>query len=88
MSPKSISTAEFMRHFGRYHDEAQKEPITLTKHGRPSVVVIPIDLFEKLAGSQDLRKAYAANEMPEDLASIFQEQLESDSKEYQAARDE
>ncbi len=88
MSQKSITTAEFMRHFGRYHDQAQKEPITLTKHGRPSVVVLPVDLFEKLAGNQDVRQAYAAGEMPDDIASLFSEQLEADSKEYQASRDE
>lgn len=86
--PKSITTAEFMRHFGRYHDEAQKEPITLTKHGRPSVVVLPVDLFEKLAGNQDTRKAYARGEMPEELNSLFLEQLDKDSKEYRDSPDE
>ncbi len=85
---KSISTAEFMRHFGRYHDEAQKEPITLTKHGRPSVVVLPVELFEKLAGNLDPRKAYAAQEMPEDLASLFLEQLNKDSNDYRDSSDE
>lgn len=88
MTQKSISTAEFMRHFGRYHDEAQREPITLTKHGRPSVVVLPVDLFEKLAGNQDPRKAYGAGEMPNELSLLFSEQLERDSEEYQASRDE
>ncbi|MBB3948363.1 prevent-host-death family protein [Rhizobium skierniewicense] len=88
MTRKSISTAEFMRHFGRYHDEAQKEPITLTKHGRPSVVVLPVELFEKMTGNNDLRTAYGVGEMPDDIASIFREQLEEDSREYQASRDE
>ncbi len=88
MSQKSITTAEFMRHFGRYHDQAQKEPITLTKHGRPSVVVLPIELFEKLANNHDVRQAYTSGEMPDDIASLFREQLENDSKEYQASRDD
>ncbi|NTF07286.1 type II toxin-antitoxin system prevent-host-death family antitoxin [Agrobacterium rubi] len=88
MSQKSITTAEFMRHFGRYHDQAQKEPITLTKHGRPSVVVLPVELFEKLASNHDVRQAYTSGEMPDDIASLFREQLENDSKEYQASRDD
>ncbi|UHS56377.1 type II toxin-antitoxin system prevent-host-death family antitoxin [Agrobacterium vaccinii] len=88
MSQKSITTAEFMRHFGRYHDQAQKEPITLTKHGRPSVVVLPVELFEKLASNHDVRQAYASGEMPDDIASLFREQLENDSKEYQTSRDD
>ncbi|MBO0125448.1 type II toxin-antitoxin system Phd/YefM family antitoxin [Agrobacterium sp. OT33] len=88
MKRKSISTAEFMRHFGRYHDEAQKSPILLTKHGRPSVVVMPVELFEKMLGSDDPRRSYAAGEMPDELAAIFNTQLEKDSEEYRTSRDE
>ncbi|CAH0152263.1 type II toxin-antitoxin system prevent-host-death family antitoxin [Agrobacterium fabrum] len=88
MKRKSISTAEFMRHFGRYHDEAQKSPITLTKHGRPSVVVVPVELFEKMLGSEDPRISYAAGEMPDELADIFKTQLEKDSDDYRKSRDE
>ncbi|MDZ7928501.1 MAG: type II toxin-antitoxin system prevent-host-death family antitoxin [Agrobacterium sp.] len=88
MKRKSISTAEFMRHFGRYHDEAQKSPITLTKHGRPSVVVVPVELFEKMVGSDDPRTSYGAGEMPDELAAMFKTQLEKDSEEYRTSRDE
>ncbi|WP_322996468.1 type II toxin-antitoxin system Phd/YefM family antitoxin [Castellaniella sp.] len=84
----TISTVEFMRHFGRYHDEAQKRPITLTKHGRPSVVVVPVDLFEKLKGQADPRRSYTTNEMPQDLADMFMEQLETDCASFKAASDE
>ncbi len=85
---ETVSTVEFMRHFGRYHDEAKKHPITLTKHGRPSVVVLPVELYEKLRGHADPRRVYRAGDMPDDLASMFLEQLEKDSAEYQAADDE
>ncbi|NTZ89475.1 type II toxin-antitoxin system prevent-host-death family antitoxin [Agrobacterium tumefaciens] len=88
MKRKSISTAEFMRHFGRYHDEAQKSPITLTKHGRPSVVVVPVELFEKMLGSDDPRQSYGAGEMPDEMATMFETQLEKDSNEYRKSRDE
>lgn len=85
---ETVSTVEFMRHFGRYHDEAKKRPITLTKHGRPSVVVLPVELYEKLQGHADPRRVYRAGEMPDDLAAMFLEQLEKDSAEYQASDDE
>jgi prevent-host-death family protein len=84
----TVTTVEFMRHFGRYHDEAKKAPITLTKHGRPSVVVLPVELYEKLKGHADPRRVYKAEEMPEDLAAMFLEQLDKDSADYQASRDE
>lgn len=84
----TVTTAEFMRHFGHYHDEARKSPITLTKHGRPSVVVIPVELYEKLRGYADPRRVYTAGQMPEELATMFLEQLERDSADYQASTDE
>jgi prevent-host-death family protein len=83
MSNKSISTAEFMRHFGRYHDEAQKRPITLTKHGRPSVVVVPIELFERMVGIEDPRRVYKTGETPPELADMILAELDR-----QAADDE
>ncbi|WP_288196690.1 type II toxin-antitoxin system Phd/YefM family antitoxin [uncultured Pleomorphomonas sp.] len=84
----TVTTVEFMRHFGRYHDEAKKRPITLTKHGRPSVVVMPVELYEKLKGHADPRRVYRIGEMPEDIATIFLDQLEKDSAEYRASADE
>lgn len=81
----TVTTVEFMRHFGRYHDEAKKRPIMLTKHGRPSVVVMPVELYEKLKRHADPRRAYKAGEMPDDLAAMFLEQLEKDSAEYRAS---
>lgn len=49
MSEKTITSFEFVRQFGRYHDEAMREPITLTKHGRPTVVILPFDQYERLS---------------------------------------
>ncbi|APO71953.1 type II toxin-antitoxin system prevent-host-death family antitoxin [Rhizobium mongolense] len=88
MTNKTVSTAEFMRHFGRYHDEAKRHPITLTKHGRASVVVVPIDLYERMTGNEDPRRAYGPGEMPRDLADMFMEQLDKDSAEHQASKDD
>jgi prevent-host-death family protein len=85
---KSISTTEFMSNFGKYHDEARQHPITLTKHGRPSVVVISADLYERLKGSSDPRRAYAAGEMPRELADAFLTQLDADSSEFKGTKDD
>jgi len=49
MSEKTITSVEFVRQFGRYHDEAMREPVTLTKHGRPTVVILPFDQYERLS---------------------------------------
>jgi prevent-host-death family protein len=83
METKIVSTAEFIRHFGRYHDEARRAPITLTKHGRESLVVLSSELFERLKGNEDPRRVYAAGETPPELADLLLAELDRQSAEYQ-----
>ena len=85
MAHKTISSVEFVRQFGRYHDEAMRGPITLTKHGRASVVVVPAEEYERLTNRSDPRRVYRTSETPEELAHMILAQLEKDSDEYQAS---
>ncbi|MBY5827408.1 type II toxin-antitoxin system Phd/YefM family antitoxin [Rhizobium leguminosarum] len=84
MVTKTVTTAEFIRHFGRYHDEARHAPITLTKHGRESLVVLSTELFERLKGNDDPRRVFAAGETPPELADLLLGELDRQSAEYQA----
>jgi prevent-host-death family protein len=84
MTATKISTAEFIRHFGRYHDEAQRAPVTLTKHGRASVVVLSAETYARLLQDSDPRQAYASGETPADLADILRAGLDRQSAEYHA----
>ncbi|BCH22381.1 hypothetical protein MesoLjLc_21240 [Mesorhizobium sp. L-8-10] len=86
MRTKTVSTAEFIRHFGRYHDEALREPLTLTKHGRASVVVLSAEAFESLTARDDPRRAYAADEVPDELADILLTELDRQSAEYESGK--
>jgi hypothetical protein len=52
------------------------------------VVVVSADLFERMSGNTDSRRAYAAGEMPEELADMFAAQLEADSAEFKATKDD
>ncbi|MGA1834199.1 type II toxin-antitoxin system Phd/YefM family antitoxin [Rhizobium wenxiniae] len=85
---KSISTTEFMSNFGKYHDEARQHPITLTKHGRPSVVVVSADLYQRMTAHSDPRRAYGTGEMPKELADAFLMQLEADSAEFKGTEND
>ena len=84
MIDRSISTAEFIRHFGRYHDEARQAPITLTKHGRPSIVVLSAEAYEKLTAQSDPRLVYGEGETPSDLADLLVAELDRQSAAYKA----
>jgi len=87
MKIKSVSTAEFIRHFGRYHDEARREPLTLTKHGRPSVVVLSMEEFTRMAGREDPRRAYGFGETPAELADMLLDGLDRKIAEIEADQD-
>ena len=79
---RSVTTAEFVRHFGRYHDEARQAPLTLTKHGRPSLVVLSADTYQRLTEQADPRRAYGAGETPAKLASLILAELDRQSSDH------
>jgi prevent-host-death family protein len=87
MSRKTISSAEFIRHFGQYHDEARRSPITLTKHGRASVVVMSVEAFERLSGQDNPRRVFASGETPPDLAALLLEGIDRQIEELDAGKD-
>jgi hypothetical protein len=52
--------------------KALKEPVTVTHHGRASLVVLSIEEFNRLK-SLDTRKHYYAWELPDDLAEALKD---------------
>ena len=43
-----VTSAQLIKQFGRYHDAALREPVTVTKHGRDSVVMLSADEYYRL----------------------------------------
>jgi hypothetical protein len=67
-------------------DEAQHEPITLTKNGRASVMVLSAKTLERLISNDDPRRVYGPGETPHDLAEMPLNELDRRSAEYQAGK--
>ena len=44
----SITFAEFQKSFGRYREVAQREPVTITNHGRESLVLLSVEEYRRL----------------------------------------
>jgi len=44
----TVTSKEFQRNLGRYQDEALKEPVTITHHGRNRFVLISADEYQQL----------------------------------------
>tara|TARA_R110002072_G_scaffold220483_1_gene377869 strand:+ start:398 stop:601 length:204 start_codon:yes stop_codon:yes gene_type:complete len=49
---KALSAREAKYNFGRMIDLARTEPVVVEKHGRPVVVVLAVEEFEKLTGGE------------------------------------
>ena len=47
---KSMSAKEAKNGFGLLLDTARAEPVTIEKHGRPVVVVLSTEEYERLSG--------------------------------------
>lgn len=45
---KSMSAREAKHHFGQLIDKARAQPVTVEKHGRPVVVVLAVEEYERL----------------------------------------
>ena len=43
-----VSASEFQNTFGLLSDRARREPVVITKHGRDSLVIMPVEEWERL----------------------------------------
>lgn len=48
MSDSSVSSTEFQKAFGRIRETALRTPVTITHHGRDSLVLVAADEFRRL----------------------------------------
>ncbi|ABS65802.1 prevent-host-death family protein [Xanthobacter versatilis] len=55
---KSLSAREAKNEFGRLIDLARAEPVTIEKHGRPVVVVMSVEEYERLTVADSARQAH------------------------------
>lgn len=67
------TASEVAKNFGRYRDEAQREPVEITSHGRPIGYFLSVHEFNELVRLRALeRKAYSLNNLPADIADAIE----------------
>ena len=44
----SVTASEIQKNFGRWHDEAIREPVQITKHGRETAYLVSAETFNRL----------------------------------------
>ena len=67
----TITAAELQKQFGRYREIAIREPVSVTHHGRESLVVMSADEYKRLKAMDD-RQAHFAHELPDDLKQALE----------------
>lgn len=65
-----VTAAELQKQFGLYREIAIKEPVSVTHHGRESLVILSADEYKRLK-SFDTREAIYPWELPEELAEAL-----------------
>jgi prevent-host-death family protein len=74
MPSVSVTSADFQKNFGRYRETAIREPVTITNHGRDSLVLLSADEYRRLK-SRD-REVLLASELSEaDLEAMLSAEI-------------
>ena len=69
-----VTATEFAKNFGRYREEAQREPVAITSHGRTSgYFVSPYEYAELVRLRAFERRVYRIEELPENIAQAISE---------------
>lgn len=83
MANSRATAATVQKNFGFYRDAARRRPVTVTHHGRPSVVILAAEEYERLRRLD--RQALAVEELPaEDIAAIRKARIPK-SKRYRTS---
>lgn len=65
----SVTSAEFQKNFGRYREAAIREAVTITNHGRDSLVLLSADEYRRLK-KRDREVLHVAELSEQDIEAI------------------
>ena len=70
MADTIVASSEFQTRAGLYLDQAAKSPVFITKHKRPSRVLLDIDEYNRLK-ARDTRIAIRSEDLPNDVINAL-----------------
>jgi prevent-host-death family protein len=69
-----VTATEFAKNFGRYREEAQREPVAITSHGRTSGYFVSAYEYAELVRLRAFeRRVHRIEELPENIAQAITE---------------
>jgi hypothetical protein len=68
-----VTAAEFAKNFGRYKEQALREPVAIISHGRTSGYFMSSREYEEYQRLKaKARRVYSLEELPEDIADAIE----------------
>jgi PHD/YefM family antitoxin component YafN of YafNO toxin-antitoxin module len=72
----TVSATDFVKNFGQYREQAQREAIAVTSHGRTSGYFISEHEYQELLALASTRRTYHVSELPEEtMAAIAKAEM-------------
>jgi prevent-host-death family protein len=71
---RTVTSKQALRHWKEVTDQALREPVVITAHGRPRHVLLAYEDYARLRDQE--RQAYLTEELPADLAGAILEDLD------------
>ena len=73
---QKFTTVELLRDIKTVTMAADRQPVAITQHRKPRYVLMTYDEFEAMKSKSDPRRAYGANEAPQDLVDLIMPELD------------
>jgi PHD/YefM family antitoxin component YafN of YafNO toxin-antitoxin module len=68
----AITATEFAKSFGRYKEEAQREPVAITSYGRVSGYFVSAHEYEELCRLREFeRRVYRFKDLPKEIVAAI-----------------
>ena len=71
----TITSAELQKNFGKFRDVALREPVSITHHGRETLVVLAVDEYKRLKSFDDRISCHPAD-LPTEILQALDAELE------------
>lgn len=66
---RQFTTRDLSKHIGDVTTAVGREPVVLTRHGKPRFVLMSYQHYEKMRAGGDPRRGHRASEMPENTSN-------------------
>jgi prevent-host-death family protein len=81
MSDTNVSSTEFQKAFGRIRETALRTPVTITHHGRESLVLVAADEYRRLK-ARDRRAVFVSELTDDEMRAIAEGEIPAEASAF------